>query len=907
MKRGWLFWLLAIGFAVIVVTRIGELKTLAHTLVQGQPGWIAAAVVLQVVYFLCYTGLYWSSLDAAGVRGSLWHLVPVTLASLFVNVVAPTGGVAGTAVYIDDAARRGQSATRATAGTLLALIGDMGTFCLVLASGLIYLLVRHDLRVYEVIAAAVLLAVTVGMVAVLILGLLRPVWLERLFGWGAHVANGIARRLHRQPLVADTWADENAREFVAAAAAIVAHPGAAARSMGIGLLEQLADVASVYALGRAFAGPISIGVVVAAYGVGVLFWLVAITPGGIGVVEGLMPLVFTSLGVAGNAATVITLAFRGLTFWLPLLLGFIALRRIRTFGGREQAIGEAWSVRLPAVLTGLTGIVNVLSAVTPSLAARIAILRRILPLAVREGGHLTAALAGFALLLLAANLWRGKRVAWWLTMAALLVSIVSHLVKGLDYGEASLAAGLMVWLFVARHRFHARSDPPSLRGGLRVLAVALGFTLVYGTAGFYFLDRHFHVTYRWGMALRQTVMMLTQFYNPGVVPLTRFGRYFVGSIYVIAAVTIAYALIALMRPVFVRRPSTADQRARAASIVEAYGRSSLARFVLFDDKSYYFSPGGSVVAYVVKGRAAVTLGDPIGPASDVAHAIAGFKAICERNDWLTAFYQVLPDDLEAYRAAGLDILAVGQEAIVDLATFSLEGGANKHVRKAVHALTRAGYRTQALEPPLDDGVLEELRAVSDQWLTAMHGSEKRFSLGWFDDAYIRGGPAMVVRDENDAIVAFANILPAYRSHDVTIDLMRHRTDALEGTMDLLFVSLFGWAKQQGFEGFNLGLSSLSGVGQQAGDPAVERVLHYVYEHIDQFYSFQGLHQFKAKFHPRWEMRYLVYPGLASLPAVALALVRADSGDAFGLAYAKDWWDRRRLAATRPPGDAEAGT
>jgi phosphatidylglycerol lysyltransferase len=74
------------------------------------------------------------------------------------------------------------------------------------------------------------------------------------------------------------------------------------------------------------------------------------------------------------------------------------------------------------------------------------------------------------------------------------------------------------------------------------------------------------------------------------------------------------------------------------------------------------------------------------------------------------------------------------------------------------------------------------------------------------------------------------------------------------------------------------MSSLSGIGEEPGDPALERALHYVYEHINQFYNFKGLHKFKAKFNPNWSPRYLIYPGPGSLLPVALALGEADSGE-----------------------------
>jgi phosphatidylglycerol lysyltransferase len=159
----------------------------------------------------------------------------------------------------------------------------------------------------------------------------------------------------------------------------------------------------------------------------------------------------------------------------------------------------------------------------------------------------------------------------------------------------------------------------------------------------------------------------------------------------------------------------------------------------------------------------------------------------------------------------------------------------------------------------------------------MHGSEKRFSLGWFDDDYIRNSPIGAVLTPEGWVSAFVNFVPEYQVNEITIDLMRRRKETEPGTMDFLFVSLFQWAKAKGYHGFNLGLSSLYGVGEQAGAPAVERIMHYVYEHVNQFYNFKGLHAFKEKFHPDWSPRYLIYPGAPNLAPAWLAVVQANSG------------------------------
>jgi phosphatidylglycerol lysyltransferase len=529
------------------------------------------------------------------------------------------------------------------------------------------------------------------------------------------------------------------------------------------------------------------------------------------------------------------------------------------------------------VLTALMGVVNVLSASTPAMAERLALLEQFSPLEVRRSSHLTAVLAGFALLVLAGSLWRRKRVAWWITLVVLAVSSVSHLLKGLDYEEAILAAGLALCLAFLRPSFHARSDPPSTRQGLVMVAVSLAFTLAYGTIGFFLLDRHYSVNFGFWPALRQTVVMFTQFYDPGLEPITGFGRYFADSIYIVGAVTLGFALLLVVRPVFLRGPATPEEHATAKSIVEAHGRSPLARLTLLDDKSFFFSPGGSVISFVAKNRIALTLGDPIGPQEDIAACISAFKTHCATNDWEAVFYQVRPDNLEIYQSAGFKSLCIGQEAVVDLATFTLAGGENKNIRTSVNRMTKMNYHAEVLPPPQSHEMLAELHEVSDEWLTIKNGTEMRFSVGWYDDNYIRDGAAIVIRDPQGKVNAFANIVPEYQRSEVSIDLMRHRRDTENGLMDFLFASLLQWAKDNRYTTFSLGLSALSGLGEHSDDPAIERAMHYIFEQVDQFYNFKGLHAYKDKYHPNWEPRYLVYPNAANLPAIALALAEAEAG------------------------------
>jgi phosphatidylglycerol lysyltransferase len=691
------------------------------------------------------------------------------------------------------------------------------------------------------------------------------------------LVNTAGRRFKRPSLFPESWAESNTNQFVEAALAIAANPQRLGRLLVIALAAHLINLSSLHSVFLAFHQPVGFGLLIPAYAVGILFWIVAITPQGIGVVEGVMALVITSLGVPAERSLVIALAFRSLTFWLPLVVGFVFLQRVRLYNVAERARSEIWNVHLVALLTGVMGIINVLSAITPTMQSRLLRLSDISPLGVRHGGRLTATLAGFALILLASNLWRRKRVAWLMTVVILVISAFSHIIKGLDIEEATLALGLTAWMIYLRPHFHARSDPPSIRQGIQMVVISAVFTLAYGVAGFYLLDHQFRVHFGLADALRQTVIMFTQFYDPGLQPITGLGRYFADSIYIVGAVTMGFAFLLLVRPVLVRQPALPAERARAGDIVTAHGRSSLARLTLMNDKGYHFSLGGSVIAYTVQGRVALVLGDPIGFQADVSPAIQDFKAFCVRNDWAPAFYQASPDYLPNYQQAGFDALCVGQEAIVELETYTLSGRHNKGLRSAVNRIERLGYRAAHYAPPIPQILVDELHDISDQWLSDVQGTEKRFSVGWFDTDYISNSHVSVLYTPEGQPVAFANLLPEYQVKEVAVDLMRYRHTGEHGLMEFLFNAMFEWAKSEGYTTFDLGLSALSGIGQDPQDPVIERTLHYIYEHVNQFYNFKGLHEFKEKFNPIWSPRYLIYPGLATLPLVTIALIRADSG------------------------------
>ncbi len=325
---------------------------------------------------------------------------------------------------------------------------------------------------------------------------------------------------------------------------------------------------------------------------------------------------------------------------------------------------------------------------------------------------------------------------------------------------------------------------------------------------------------------------------------------------------------------------------RARQIVAGHGRCTLAYGALLPDKRHFFSPSGeSVLAYVRKGRAAVVFGEPIGPAEDRAETVRAFLRYCDVRGIIPTFYNVGEAGLSLYEALGLRVMPIGERAMVDLAAFSLEGRASKPLRKAMHRMERVGYRLEIHRPPLSAELLGELAAVSAEWLGKVSGAERRFSMGWFDEAYLRDCTVAAAYAPDGRMTAFVNMAPSYQGRDVAADLMRRRAEAEHGTVEALYVTLFEHSRAEGHHGFDMGLSLASLDLARSGLPLPGWAWRGAHAALRRCYNVEGIHEFKKKFHPRWEARYLVFPGRRSLFEVLFGLVRAGSGDRL-LAYLK---------------------
>lgn len=601
-----------------------------------------------------------------------------------------------------------------------------------------------------------------------------------------------------------------------------------------------------------------------------LVGLLSHVPGGLGVFESLILLLLRDQVPSADLFGAL-LAYRSIYYLLPLGLAAITLGAYELRHQRERVlwlprmVGPWVPVLLPhvvAFLALISGAVLLVSAATPAVQARLDWLEDLLPLSVLEVSHFASSLIGMSLLLLARGLQRRLDAAWLLAVILLATGIIASLLKGGDYEEAVILAFLLAGLLPSRRQFYRRASLFGERftaGWLATIALVLISSIWLGV----FSYKHLEYSHSLWWAF--------SFGGEGEAP--RFLRAMVGAL----GVALFFGVAKLLRPaVFEPTLPTPDELAQARTMVAAFPHS-YAHLALLGDKALLFAPGhDAFLMYGVAGRTWVAMGDPVAFREEDRRELAWeFRTLCERHDGWPVFYQVRPDNLGLYVELGLTLLKFGEEARVRLADFSLDGKARKTMRNNVNRLEREGYRFEVIEPAAVPALLPQLRQLSDAWLSAKNSREKGFSLGFFNEDYLCSGAVAVVWRAAQA-VAFANLWQA-GGCELSVDLMRYPPDSPNGLMDYLFIQTMLWGRAQGYEWFNLGMAPLAGLQNRSFAPLWNRFGALVFGGGETFYNFRGLHQYKDKFSPGWEARYLAAPGGLILPRVLTDLTALIAG------------------------------
>ncbi len=308
------------------------MQAIIDTFQRGDWRYLLLALLVEIAWLVNVAASYRAILQATGIEERVEKLFLLATAANFVNVVTPTAGMAGMAVFITEARRRGYSAARVTiAGVLYVLFDYVGFLC-VLALGLLVLVRRHNLNTAEIVATGILLVIAAVWSILLYLGMRSAQEMGRALAWMARLVNRLVHPFLRREYLSEKRAHEFAHDAAEGLHELRRNPRALLLPFALALSNKAFLISIMLFVFLAFKIPFSPGTLIAGFSVGYLFLIVSPTPSGIGVVEGVLTLVLSTLYVPLGAAWVITLAYRGITFWLPLFFGLFAFRYLSHSG-----------------------------------------------------------------------------------------------------------------------------------------------------------------------------------------------------------------------------------------------------------------------------------------------------------------------------------------------------------------------------------------------------------------------------------------------------------------------------------------------------------------------------------------------------------------------------------------------
>jgi phosphatidylglycerol lysyltransferase len=594
----------------------------------------------------------------------------------------------------------------------------------------------------------------------------------------------------------------------------------------------------------------------------------SLVPGGIGIFETFM-VFFLSDHATKSAVLGSLVVYRILYYALPLclaaaLLAWLEMRArapaVRKVAGTVLNWGSILSPHFVALVTFLGGALLLFAGVLPTAHSRLRWLHAILPDSIPEVSHFLASLVGMGLLLLARGLQRRIDAAFQLAVMLLGAGILLCLLKGLAFEQALFLLLLLLILLPCRREFRRKAALLSQRftpGWILLIVIVLGTSLWLG------FFSHKHVEY--------TTDLWWRFAWKGDAP--RFLRAMVGA----TSLALFVAAARLMRPRPRRKPTPDAADLKRAEALAAAAADTAANLALLGDKALFFTDSGNgFVMYAVAGRSWVVMGDPIAPIDEWPDLLWGFRELADTYGGRTVFYQVGKDHVHHYLDLGLTLHKIGEEGRIPLETFSLEGGERKPLRYVVNKLEKDNCVFSIVPPSQVPGLLPEMKTVSDLWLKSKNTREKRFSLGFFDEEYLKRFPAAIVQREG-TLLAFANLWLGARKQELSLDLMRLSPDAPNGVMDYLFTRILLWGKGEGYACFNLGMAPLSGLEDHSLAPVWDKIGGLIFRHGEHFYNFRGLREYKDKFGPVWEPKYLAFPGGLALPGILLDIASLVSG------------------------------
>jgi lysyl-tRNA synthetase class 2 len=565
----------------------------------------------------------------------------------------------------------------------------------------------------------------------------------------------------------------------------------------------------------------------------------------------------------------------------------------------------------------LIGLADIVEVVRPGLlyTSRLSRIHQFVPGTLVNVTHTVTVIIGLLLLMLSHGLKRRKRRAWEAVTVLLSVSVVAHVIPlRHDRMTTAVVSALLVGaLLYFRREFYAVGDPRTrwravwVFFGLVVADVAIGLTyilLARGLAHDYSLwQRVVHVVYGL-VGVSGPVHFVPEKRSDLFALLT-------GTLGLFTLIVTAYLFF---RPARAAGRLGQQDSERVRDLLKKQGdRDSLGYFTLRSDKNIIWSPTGkSCIGYRVVSGVMLAGGDPLGDPEAWPGAIHAFLDEAARHAWVPAVMGCGELAAEVWcREGDLTALELGDEAIVEVADFSLKGRSMRNVRQMVNRVERSGYVAEVHRAGDVCEKIAELTRQAGSWRGSP--TERGFSMA-LGRIGAPGDEKCVIATatENGVLRGILHFVP-WGPDGLSLDLMRRDRSAQPGVNDFLIVETIKAAESLGIKRISLNFAVFRSAlerGERIGAGPVLRLWRGILLFASRWFQIESLYKFNAKFAPVWVPRFFVFPGASDAPRVGLAALEAEAflvwpklemrrlGRRLGLGKV-----RRRLAAlnaSRPP-------
>lgn len=548
------------------------------------------------------------------------------------------------------------------------------------------------------------------------------------------------------------------------------------------------------------------------------------------------------------------------------------------------------------------GLANVLSAYFPiEVGHRVRWIEQMVPDGFPAAATTGSAALGLALMVLSRAIRRGKFRAWLVVTIATLLTVLLHFFRGLRGTPEILCILLFVLLLFARPNFNARPDRRSLRRFVAVvvlgpiLATAVGFLWLQGFDG-----QQAPGTTPWErlqhafvglVGITGPVEYVDKLNRNGHVvhPASYYADHAAIALVVLGAAVVIAAILVAMEPADGPTFMSLEDRERVRAMLEKHGSNdSLGYFATRDDRHVIFSPSGqSAISYRVVGAVSFAAGDPLGVPADWPEAINAWLAEAKAYGWTPANLGASERGAAAFNKAGLDVLELGDEAILHTDDFSLEGRSMRGVRQAVARVNRAGITAECHR--LGDLTPEQRRELRQKAIEWREGPvERGFSMALGRFGQMRDSQSVVVvakrtTETSEELVGLLSLAP-WGKDGASLDLMRRTRGAAgsgteNGIVELMVTQLMHDAPTLGIKHVSLNFAVFRSAferGERLGAGPTTRLWRGVLMQASKFAQIESLYRSNAKYQPEWVPRFIVYPSVSDIPRIATAALRAEA-------------------------------